>query len=91
MSILHTKLNGKKWAKIRQRVLNRDNWRCQQCGRYGNQVDHIQPLQKGGAEYDLENLQVLCRGYHIEKTRMENRRVLTLSELQWNAFVKDIL
>ena len=54
--------------------MERDGWRCQVCGRYGNEVDHAQPLQHGGEPYALLNLQTLCRGCHIEKTRGENTR-----------------
>ena len=35
------------------------------------EVDHIQPLHKGGAWYDLGNLQSLCFQCHVAKTRGE--------------------
>ena len=37
------------------------------------QIDHIKPMSQGGLT-TLENLQVLSRKAHIEKTRSENRR-----------------
>ena len=73
--MFHGGLNQRLWDRTRRAVLRRDNWTCQ-CGNgpahYGNEVDHIQALQFGGAAYDLGNLQVLSRGHHIEKTRAEN-------------------
>ena len=32
------------------------------------EVDHIQPLEDGGSD-EPDNLQVLCRGCHIDKHR----------------------
>ena len=48
----------------RRRAPDRDGWRCTARGRSGwLEVDHIEPLAAGGAEYDLENLGTLCRGW----------------------------
>ena len=70
MSRHHSHLNSRRWERIRRRVLDAAGWRCA-CGDYGNEVDHIVPLERGGAAYDPANLQVLCRGCHISKTRRE--------------------
>ena len=35
------------------------------------EVDHIQPLELGGAPYALSNLQTLARGCHIQKTKSD--------------------
>jgi len=43
MSLHHRSLNRRRWARIRQAVLDAANWRCVRCRRYGNEVDHIQP------------------------------------------------
>ena len=32
------------------------------------EVDHILPLEDGGAMYDEENLQPLCKPHHSRKT-----------------------
>jgi hypothetical protein len=48
-----------KWRKIRQRILERDQFTCQHCGMEGNTVDHILPRSLGGGDDDF-NLQCLC-------------------------------
>ena len=70
----HAQLDKRRWAAVRFRVLDGDGWRCQTCGAYGNEVDHVIPLSRGGSPYAVANLQTLCRGCHIEKTRGENER-----------------
>ena len=43
------------------------------CGKAGMlEVDHVQSIADAGEVWDNDNLQVLCRGCHIEKTRSEN-------------------
>ena len=55
------------------------------------EVDHIIPLQQGGAEYDLSNLQSLTRACHFAKTARENSRELTPDELAWRDYLKEML
>lgn len=67
-------------------------WRCEACGRSGRlEVDHKTRLEAGGAPYDPENLQALCRGCHIAKTAAENRRQRTEAEEAWAALVAELL
>ena len=66
------------------------NPRQRRCGRYGNQVDHIRPLDRGGDPWAAANLQSLCRGCHRKKTANENRRQLTPAESAWRELVKSI-
>ena len=35
------------------------------------EADHILPIHRGGAELDPGNVQTLCRGCHLEKSRAE--------------------
>ncbi len=66
------KLAGKRWAALRRAALERDNYRCRKCHRAGRlEVDHIRPKHKGGAWYDLDNLQSLCFECHRAKTSGE--------------------
>ena len=75
MSLAHVRLDRPRWARVRRAVLDRDGWRCRSCGGPGAlEVDHVVPLDRGGDPYDLDNLQALCRGCHICKTRAENTR-----------------
>ena len=75
----------------RAAVLDRDGWRCRGCGRAGKmEVDHVVPLHKGGAPYALSNLQTLCRGCHVEKTRRENETWHDPEREAWRAFVREL-
>ena len=85
--------DAKKWAVVRVQVLDRDGWRCVKCGRYGRmECDHIKPLEDGGDVYTLTNLQALCRGCHIEKTRQERQaKAAPPAVTAWRDFVKEDL
>ena len=61
----------KRWRAVRRQVLRRDRYTCQHCGRWGNEVDHIVPIQRGGPEWELSNLQTLCKRCHSRKTAKE--------------------
>ena len=66
------RLNRRRWAVVRQRVLERDRWRCVQCSRPGRlEVDHIRALHRDGDEWSMQNLQTLCRPCHFKKSRRE--------------------
>jgi 5-methylcytosine-specific restriction protein A len=64
---------GPEWEEIRLRVLLRDNWQCQHCGRvcgdkWEAQVDHKIPLKASGSHSE-DNLQTLCIRCHLRKTQ----------------------
>ena len=90
----HSLLNARRWAAVRRVVFRRDSWRCVKCGKAGRlEADHITPLQRepGQDPYDINGLQTLCRVCHTEKTRRENRRTLTPTELAWRALVAELI
>ena len=90
MSHRHARLQPARWRAVRRQVLDRDGWRCQVCGKAGRlEVDHVVPMHKDPDQdpYDPANLQTLCRGCHIVKTRRENRRPLTSAEQAWRDLV----
>lgn len=61
------------WRRVRQQVLERDGYRCQNCGyerhwfrpwdRRTLDVHHIVPLSRGGTNR-VSNLTTLCRHCH---------------------------
>ena len=81
----------RQWAKVRLHVLDIGGWSCAKCGKSGRlEVDHIKPLDDGGAVYDLGNLQSLCRSCHISKTRGEQGgRETPPGVLEWRRYLTD--
>lgn len=52
------------WSEIRQEVLERDEYRCGNCGSTDNlHVHHIVPLSLGGSNLP-SNLRTLCKSCH---------------------------
>ena len=69
MAAIH---HGKAWKRLRAAALARDGRRCRRCGKAGIlEVDHVRPVRAGGDPFELGNVQTLCRGCHIAKTRAE--------------------
>ncbi len=64
------------WYWVRKAVLRRDRFRCSICGQRFRKalldVDHIIPVQMGGALFDKANLRTLCRECHRSKTRLDS-------------------
>ncbi len=58
--------------ELRQKVLERDGYKCVMCGstKYP-QVDHIKPFSKGG-DTVFENLQTMCRKCKLRKSMLKN-------------------
>ena len=82
---------GKRWDVLRTLAKDRDGWRCVKCGRAGRfEVDHIVPVVKGGAMWELSNLQTLCRPCHFAKTRAELSRPKTEAVQAWGALVSEL-
>lgn len=50
------------WMRIRSRIFERDDYRCQYCGRRGGalECDHVIPVSRGGSS-DEWNLKTACR------------------------------
>jgi hypothetical protein len=49
---------------VRRAVIERDKGLCRKCGQPGTDIDHIE-----GSSSELENLQLLCKPCHNEKTK----------------------
>lgn len=55
-----------RWRWARREALARAGGRCERCGAPGRlEVHHRKALAKGGAAYDLANLEVVCRRCHF--------------------------
>lgn len=64
---------GRPWRRLRQRILLRDQYRCQcgECGgSFANEVDHIIPLAQGGTDHEA-NLRAMNTDCHKRKTQQE--------------------
>ena len=81
------RLHSRRWASVRLEALERDGWRCRDCGKAGAlEVHHVQPVAAGGAEFDLGNLRTLCRGCHVAV----HRRPALPGEDAWAAAVMEL-
>jgi len=56
------------WRKLRERILRRDSYCCQQCGQDNGSlhIDHIVPRRLGGSDHE-SNLQTLCQKCNLSK------------------------
>ena len=51
-------------------------------------MDHIQPLHRGGAALDLDNLQAICVDCHREKTAGELAAPTHPDVLAWREYAR---
>jgi 5-methylcytosine-specific restriction enzyme A len=56
----------REWRSLREQILARDRWTCQACGQRAGHVDHVVPVDAGGADHP-SNLQALCADCNLEK------------------------
>lgn len=54
---------------VKREVFKRSNGMCERegCDQVGKEIDHVKAQALGGTN-DLENLELLCREHHLEKT-----------------------
>ena len=78
----HDRGYGSAWVKLREIVLKRDAYLCQECLRndrptplgikpHDHAIDHITPKARGGTD-DLDNLESLCAPCHDAKSATEH-------------------
>ena len=59
---------GAHWERFRRYLLNKVGWRCARCGGVGRmELHHIKRLSSGGAVFDEDNIEVLCRRCHLKE------------------------
>lgn len=66
----------KRWQVLRMEILERDGFRCKECGGRGRlEVDHIKSVRTNPElSFDPDNLQALCPSCHTKKTNIERGR-----------------
>ena len=63
-----------RWRRLRKQILERDGWRCTECGRAGRlECHHLEKITSAEKWFDPSNLAAICRSCHIKKTRQERR------------------
>jgi 5-methylcytosine-specific restriction endonuclease McrA len=66
MKQARSKLDAKSYRELQRHILDRDGWRCQNCGTPTNlQVHHVTWRSKLGADSE-ENLMALCATCHSQ-------------------------
>ncbi len=71
-----TRVYDRRWQRVSKLRLSIEPL-CRACTAIGRitgatESDHIIPISQGGAVYDLENTQSLCKPCHSRKTACEN-------------------
>ena len=82
-----------KWKRVRRLALDRDGYRCRACGKAAGrfEIDHVVPIAAGGAPFDLDNLQSLCRPCHFAKTTLDRGGVPHVPDAAWERLKAELL
>ena len=69
--------NSKEWEKVRDYVMRRDKFLCQDCGRGASEVHHIkhltpQNINDVSVSMNPNNLVSLCRECHFKRHKGEH-------------------
>ena len=68
--------NSARWKRLREIVLQKSPLclHCRDAGRVtpARVVDHVRPVRRGGAFWDIHNLQSLCQSCHDAKSGRES-------------------
>lgn len=77
------------WQCVRRAVLQRDKYRCQECGRAGRlEVHHVKRIADGGAVFAPDNLRALCRDCHFDAHRGDARPgKLSKEREEWRTYM----
>ena len=88
MSRHHNRAAGRRYARVRGAVLERDDYTCQTegCHQTATQIHHIHQVHQGGAMYDPSNLVALCGRCH---RALHDTRPAAVKE--WDDYVREKL
>ena len=88
MSRRHSRLDARRWARVRREAFERDGHRCTECGKAGRlEAHHEPPLRDGADPYDLDGIVTLCRGCHCERHRPDHE---TPGRAEWRAYLNEL-
>ena len=79
----HLRLDLELYERLREQVLRRDDWRCQNCGSRSNLEVHHKEFRSQGGDDSEQNLITLCAGCHSLLHRLNDRS--TLARTNWTA------
>ena len=82
-----------RWKRVRRAAIERDGYRCRACGKAAGrfEVDHLVPIAAGGAPFDLENCQTLCRPCHFDKTTLDRGGISHVPDVAWERLVEEAM
>ena len=68
------RVGSRPWARLRRAALQRDGYRCRECGTAGRlEVHHVVAVEVGGSN-ELANLKTVCRECHLEEHMSPEQR-----------------
>ena len=75
-------LKQKEFIKLKNQIKLERGIYCQQCNKlYVEALDHVVPVALGGAEFERNNLQLLCRYCHNLKTKEDVKKISILKKM----------
>jgi 5-methylcytosine-specific restriction protein A len=78
---------GSAWRRVRPMVLARDGGLCQLrlegCTAIATEVDHIVPVDAGGALYDMDNLRSSCTHCNRRRENLRRQRIKPRASQDW--------
>lgn len=66
MALKDSEIGTRRWRRVRDRILIRDNFTCAYCGQDADQVDHVIARKHGGTNHE-ENLVACCKRCNLNK------------------------